>query len=347
MRYVGLDVHQRETRVATLDVETGEVSSRSVPTAELAAKLSEWSDELRIVLEAGGNSWFVAQQLLSCGWEVVVVHPATVRPRRATYRRAKTDRCDAEGLVRTFAGGQLEDAVVWLPGPWIADLRELTRAREQLVRQGTRLRVLIRQALLRWGETCPYDNLTGKRAAAWLDELAFRLRPAQRTTLQSLREALAAVALQIEGLSAEIEAYVREEPDVQRLCTLIGVGVQSAAVIVAEIGDIVRFATAAQLRSYSGLTPQVKQSGSRSFTGPLTKAGNPHLRRTMVLVAQHFARSQATRESSVRRWYAHWVYKHGPNPAKVALARRLLDVVYAMLRDQTAFDAARYAPAAA
>lgn len=346
MRYIGLDVHQRRTRVATLDTETGEVSSRSVPTVELRTYLATLADELRIVLEAGGNSWFVAQELLSCGWEVVVVHPATARPRLATYSRAKTDRCDAEALVQAFANGQLADAVVWVPGPWIADLRELTRTREQLVRQGTKLRVLIRQALLRWGETCPYRNLTGKGAQAWLDELASRLRPAWRLALQSLRRMLSAQVAEVAVLSAEIEAYVWEHPDIQRLCTLMGMGVQLAAVVVAEIGDIDRFATAAHLRSYSGLVPQVKQSGERSFTGPLTKAGNAHLRRAMVLVAQHFAQSQATRDLRVRRWYARLVYRHGPNPGKVALARRLLDIIFAMLRDETTFDAERHALAA-
>jgi len=346
MRYIGLDVHQRRTTVATLDDETGEVTSSSVPTVELTAYLSEPPDEQRIVLEAGGNSWFVAQELLSCGWEVVVVHPAKARPILATYGRAKTDRRDAEALVQAFARGQLDHAVIWLPGPWIADLRELTRTREQLVKQGTRTRVAIRQALQRWGETCPYANLMGKRAQAWLDDRQARWRPAQRQALGALRRTLAAQAAEIEGLSAGIEALVRDHPDVQRLRTVIGFGVQTAAVVVAEIGDIGRFATAAQLRSYSGLVPQVKQSGDRSFTGPLTKAGNAHLRRAMVLAAQHFAASRATRDLRLRRWFGRLVYAHGANPAKVALARRLLDIIFAMLRDQTTFDTQRYARAA-
>jgi len=346
MRYIGLDVHQRRTTVATLDDQTGEVASRSVPTVELTTHLSAQPGELRIVLEAGGNSWFVAQQLLSCGWEVVVVHPAYTRPILATYGRAKTDRRDAEALVQAFARGQLEKAVIWMPGPWIADLRELTRGREQLVKQGTKLQVAIRQALQRWGESCPHAKLPGKHAQAWLDDLEVRLRPAQRAVLASLRRALAAHTAESDALSAEIEAWVRDHPDVQRLRTLIGVGVQTAAVIVAEIGDIRRFETAAQLRSYSGLVPHVKQSGERSFTGPLTKAGNAHLRRVMVLAAQHFVQSHATRDLRVRRWYARLVYRHGPNPAKVALARRLLDILFAMLRDGTTFDAERYALAA-
>jgi len=346
MRYLGLDVHQRRTTVATLDDETGEVTSTLVPTVELTAYLSEQPDERRIVLEAGGNSWFVAQQLLSCGWEVVVVHPAKARPILATYGRAKTDRRDAEALVQAFRRGQLDHAVIWLPGAWIADLRELTRTREHLVKQGTRSRVAIRQALQRWGETCPYDDLRGKRAQAWLDDLEPRLRPAQRIVLGALRRTLATQAAEIERLSAEIEAWVRDEPDVQRLRTLIGVGVQTAAVVMAEIGDVRRFPSAAHLRSYSGLVPEVRQSGERSFTGPLTKAGNAHLRRAMVLAAQHFAASRATRDLRLRRWFGRLVYAHGANPAKVALARRLLDIIFALLRDQTTFDRERYALAA-
>jgi hypothetical protein len=68
-----------------------------------------------------------------------------------------------------------------------------------------------------------------------------------------------------------------------------------------------------------------------------------HQRRAMVPVAQHFAQSQATHDLRVRRWSARLVYRHGPNPGKVALARRLSDIVFAMLRDETSLDAERHA----
>jgi len=60
-----------------------------------------------------------------------------------------------------------------------------------------------------------------------------------------------------------------------------------------------------------------------------------------VLAAQHFSRVTATKNLSPRKWYYHLVYKHGPNVAKVALARRMLGIIFAMLRDGTEFDPTR------
>lgn len=348
MLYIGLDVHQRKTTVAWLDDETGELSVErsSVPTEALPEHLSALPDPKRIVLEAGSSAVFVARQLMACGWEVVVVHPGKSRPVIATYGRAKTDRADARGLVQAFAAGELDRAAIWVPGPWISDLRELTRARQRLVEQSTETRTAIRQALVRWGLPCPFRDLMGQNAQAWLEELSARLTLAQAQVLDAYRDTLTHLTDKIEALTAAIETMVRDHPDVQRLTSVIGIAVLSAAVIVAEIGDIHRFACAARLRSYSGLVPTVKQSGNRRFTGPLTKAGNRYLRRTMVLVAQHFACSRQTQNLRLRRWYARLVYRHGPNPAKVALARRLLDIIFAMLRDSSTFDAERYALAA-
>jgi len=106
--------------------------------------------------------------------------------------------------------------------------------------------------------------------------------------------------------------------------------------------SITRFETAQKLRGYSGLVPVVRQSGERRYTGPLKKRGNHRLRWALVMAAGHFAGSTKTRTLSLTGRYRHHVYKHGPNPAKVALARRLVDIIFAMLRDKTVFDSARY-----
>ena len=96
-----------------------------------------------------------------------------------------------------------------------------------------------------------------------------------------------------------------------------------------------------RLGSYSGLVPRVSQSGERRWTGPLTKRGNRFLRWAMVLAAQHFSRVKATKNLSPGKWYYHLAFQHGPNVAKVALARRMLDIIFAMLRDGTEFDPTR------
>jgi transposase len=135
---------------------------------------------------------------------------------------------------------------------------------------------------------------------------------------------------------------VEAHPNGRLLQSIPGIGPQLAATIAAEIGDIARFQTPADLRSYSGLVPSVRQSGERRYTGPLVKRGNRYLRWALVMSAQHFIGSRQTQSLSLMRRYRYQVHKHGPNPAKVAVARRLLNIIFAMLRDGSSFDPARY-----
>ena len=343
MMYVGLDVHKSKTTVACLDAETGELRRPySVPTGELPEHLSAMPGELRIVMEAGSSSFFVARQLRSCGLDARVVDAYKAHRVAESFRTSKTDKIDAEMLARRLADGCLAQAEVWVPDGETRELRELTRVREELTRLNVTLRNFIRTFLLREGQVCPYSDLTGKSAGEWLDALARTLPEALREVLARLRGVLEYLGVQIKELSAVIAGRVNEHPDGERLQTIPGVGPQTAAAIVAEVGDVERFESARKLRGYSGLVPLVKQSGDRSHTGPLVKRGNRHLRRAMVWAAQHFAQSSRTKDLGITRWYRRLVYKHGPNPAKVALGRRLLDIVFAMLRDGTAFDPRRH-----
>ena len=113
-------------------------------------------------------------------------------------------------------------------------------------------------------------------------------------------------------------------------------GVVLAGLIIGEIGQITRFSHARHLRSYAGLTPRICQSGARSQLGPLTP-GNRNLKYGLVMLAQHFAWSQHFDQTRLKRTYYRCLNRYGPNPAKVALARHLCDIIFAMLRDQTDF----------
>jgi transposase len=346
MRYIGLDVHQRLTTVVWLDSETGEMSEAyEVPTAELVDHLGSLAGaRKKAVLEAGTQSHFLARRLMTLGLEVQVVHPFRVRRLfEALYGLKKTDKIDARGLALALADGYLERAGVWVADPPTHELRALTRTRLQLVECNVRLRNSIRQLVEQEGEVCPYRDLTGRGATEWLDEFAEGQPEPIRLALEAQRATLAVMVAQIKELSREIAQLVKARAEVELLETIPGIGTETAAAIVAEIGDISRFETATALRGYSGLVPKVDQSAGKLRTGPLTKRGNRRLRRIMILAAQHFVQVKATRDLSLRKWHARQVFRHGPNPAKVAVARRLLNIIFALLRDQAAFDASRYA----
>ena len=146
-------------------------------------------------------------------------------------------------------------------------------------------------------------------------------------------------------LSRKIADLIAQLPLAQLLRTIPGVGVVLAATIAAEIGDIARFASAANLRSYARLAPTIFQSGERSTTGPLNKHGNRLLSWALIEAAAHFSRSQKTRGSRPSKHFLRVAMRRGPNPARVSLARHLAGIIFAMLRDATTFELARLMPA--
>ncbi len=204
------------------------------------------------------------------------------------------------------------------------------------------MRNRIRGLLRRQGLVCPYSDLLGEAASKWLGQVVESMPVRLSIILQGMRADLAAKAEQLQKVTEAIAAGAQTNALAALLQTVPGIGPLLALTIVAEIGDIRRFATAQKLRGYSGLVPIVRQSGERRYTGPLQKRGNHRLRWALVVAAGHFAGSTKTRELSLIARYRHHVYRHGPNPAKAALARRLTDIIFAMLCDKTVSDAQRY-----
>jgi transposase len=348
MRYVGCDVHLKNTKVAWLDDTTGEAPKPyNVPTAKLGAHLREMAatEELQIALETSTTGYFVARLLRSLQLDATVVDAFKAKRLLEALRQGKTDALDAAGLAWLLAKGALAGAAVWVPDERIIELRELVRGREAAKQGAVRIRNQIRKLLNRHGESCPYSSLTGRKGRLHLDEVQTRLPKGIATSLTTYRGRLDNEAGAAKTLSRQIADLVAQWPMVKLLRTIPGVGLILAATIAAEIGDIARFASAANLRSYARLAPTVFQSGERSTTGPLNKHGNRLLSWALIEAAAHFSRSQKTRGSRPSKHFLRVALRRGPNPARVSLARHLAGIVFAMLRDATTFELARLMPA--
>ena len=118
--------------------------------------------------------------------------------------------------------------------------------------------------------------------------------------------------------------------------TIPGVSLATGAQIVAEVGDVSRFRSAAALVSYAGLNSSVSQSGQfDSGGGPITKQGDPYLRRAVWLAAnrarQHDPALKAFYDKKRAEGKRHRV-------AVTAVARKLCHIVYAVMRDQVPYD---------
>jgi transposase len=341
MRHIGLDVHQTQTTLVWMDDAMGEISrARCLPTREVARHVRALGDDLRIVMESGLHSKFLARQLISCGLDVWVLDARKVAAQMPAYKTGKTDRLDARALAMMSFENAIAKLRVWVPDERTEELRGLTRTREKLVQQTTALRNEWRAQLAAFGCVCPATDVLSPKARHWLTTVWEALPAWGQFCLQRIRDSLHALREQIRLLDREIARHAARDRACQVVRSVGGCGDLLAVTIVAELGDVKRFANLRRACSYAGLTPTVHQSGERCYTGRITKRGNPHLRRALTLLAQHFAWHKDLGHLPVKRRYYRTLHKHGANAAKVALARGLLRIIVAMLRADQPFAAA-------
>ena len=128
--------------------------------------------------------------------------------------------------------------------------------------------------------------------------------------------------------------------NLERLKAVPGVGEIVALTAIAVFSDATRSPSANHAASYVGLVPQTYQSGDTSRQGHITRTGSPELR-AMLMQAAHRARRQS---SPLNPFLRNLTLRLGTRRAVTAVAHRLCRVLYAMLRDKTAFDASKLKP---
>lgn len=138
----------------------------------------------------------------------------------------------------------------------------------------------------------------------------------------------------LDRIAKHIKQYKDLSVSVRLLLSIKGVDLVSAATVVGEMGDPRRFEDADDVGAYFGLVPSVDRSGPTLVLGGITKNGSPHMRRILVQVAWVVARMGA---AHLRRWFKAVRKRRGEAKAAVALARKILVIAWAMLRDGVGF----------
>jgi transposase len=285
---VGLDVHATKIVAAVLDAETGELQWFGVggDVAEAAALCGGLPRPVRAAYEAGPTGYGLARELAVRGVECVVAAPSKIP--RAPGDRVKTDRRDAELLVRLLLAGKLHP--VRVPGPEEEALRDLVRAREAVRVDLMRCRHRLSKLLLRHGIRFDDGPAWTQRHRDWLATMQLGW-PAAQATLLDAQGAIDALAHRRDALEREIVALLPGSPwqdQVARLRCLRGIDTLTAVGLCAEIGDFERFAKAQQLMSYVGLVPSESTTGQQRRLGAITKTGSGHARRLLVEAAWHY-----------------------------------------------------------
>lgn len=291
VHYIGLDVHKESIAVA-IAVNKGELRRYGVIGGKLAdidklvKKLQGDGVELRFCYEAGPCGYVIYRHLAKRGLSCAVVAPSLI-PRKASDR-VKTDRRDALSLARLYRAGELTPIHV----PDLADeaVRDVVRLRLCAIKDQRRARQRLKMFLLRLGFVYPGKSSWTEAHRRYLAKLKMPT-PAQQIVFEEYQQAVATEAQRVERLTKVLLEQLdgwRWKSVAQALMCLRGIQALNAMTLLAELGDLSRFANPRQLMAYLGLVPSEDTSGPRRWQGSITKSGNEAARRALVEAAHQY-----------------------------------------------------------
>jgi transposase len=351
----GVDVH-RDLLVATILSDQTQQTKRFVNDANDINNLKSWLKETecnKAVMESTSIYWVPLYLALEeSGFNVTLANAYQVK----AIPGRKTDQSSSEWLAHLLRGGLIKPS--YIPERRVRELRELTRLRVKLVENRTafknRCQKVLNRVNIRLGSRLTdvfgkagTEILSGLMAGKTVETI---LEETENKWLKKRREEVKAVAKgglsesdifllkeftemiellneKIRRVDGRIELLVNER-EVAIVSSVPGVGKKSAAAIVAEIGNAGQFVDGSHLVSWAGLAPSVYQSAGVFVRGHITKKGSKWLRHVMVEVAHTAVR---VRDSRLRAFYLRLRAKKGEKIAVVAVARKMLCIIWHLL----------------
>jgi transposase len=338
--FVGVDLHKTTVTLVAVDAKGDVIAKLTIDTRGVD-KIADWlanlPDPICMAVEACPFvEWFI-DRFRHCVFQMEIADATELK--RLRGKRRKTDLRDAHDIAIRLADGRC-------PLGFIADdelmqLRKLGRHWRQLSHLLSRTKHAMRSLLHAANLAGPkvLDAASGHR---WFLAEQHLLKPVQQQMFEDFLNTLALVELQRERLRRQITFANRSEPFrtvTELLKTVPGIDEIWACIIAAEIGPFDRFPNADALEFWAGMTPDVKESAGRRQSGNITKAGSRTLRwalcKAAVTLCFSDAKQEATRQRLIKR-------TGGIKPkANVAMGRRLLRTLFAMVRDQKPYHNAR------
>ena len=329
---IGVDPHKLSATIEVVDGQekllgSGRFTTDQAGYAAMRAYAKTWPDRVWAVEGANGAGRPLAQRLLEAGEHVVDV-PAKLAARVRLFdtgHNRKTDARDAHSIA--IVAVRTDGLRVLKVDGELEALRMLTDRREALTRR--RVQIVNRlQALL--AELLPGQakkDITALQAKAMLA----RVRPrdiAGKTRRRIAAEELAdliAVEAKIKKATAELKAMVLARDS--RLMNLHGVGPVVAARVLADVGDVARFADRNRFASWTGTAPLDASSGEQN-RHRLSRAGNRRMNHMI-----HIAAMSQIRLDTDGRVYYRRKRAEGKKPLEAirCLKRRISDAIYRQL----------------
>jgi transposase len=316
-----LDVHRNTISFCVLkpgerEPWNGQIPNQPGRVRKLVQRIkAQARGSIRCCYEAGPCGYVLQRDLNAQDCECTVIAPSLTPLRPGDH--VKTDRRDARKLAELFRAGLLTE--VHPPSADEEAVRDLCRCRDDARVDLTRARHRLTHFLLRRGLVFGegQQRSWSQRHRTWLSSLVLE-RASERIVFEDYLLAVEQREAQREALDLELLAISQSEPWRERVGWLRcfrGIDTVSAMIFLSELHDVRRFPSAPALMAFLGLVPSEASSGDHHRRGGITRAGNQHVRRTLIEAAwNHRHKPQVSKDLAARRL--------GQPPAIIALADR-------------------------
>lgn len=332
-QHIGFDVHKKFVYGVIKDTDGNLIYHRKFTTEphDMDLFLAYVKKSISIIAIESCSCWqYVYDYLVDAGYNVVLAHPAGVSALKKL--RKHTDRNDAELLADLLRTNMLP--LSYAP-PWdIRVKRQITRHRHSLTNLQNKAMNRVHAILLRHGiKNLPYSDAFCKKGLIYLESLDLPM--CDRLELDDYIEIIRMFEKKRVSSSEYIEKLGSDDPHVRLIMTMPGMGYHNSTTFIGEVGDIRRFESKEKLASFVGVTPRVHQSGEKTKLGSITKQGNRNLRHVMIQAAN----VAVMHDKTLKKKYIMLAQKKGHQKAIVAIARKMVTLLYTMLKHNNKYHA--------
>lgn len=338
---LGIDLAKTVFHLVGLDEKGHEIMKKKVSRKDLSATIQN-IPPCRIAMEACGSASFWGRKFQTMGHTVILIPPQYVKP---FVRTNKNDWNDAHAI----AEASLRPSIPTVPikTEEAQDLQSLHRARQLVVEFRTATINHLRGILAEYGIVL---KVSAAKVEDELNRLVNdpddkRISPFLKETLRSMVTELVGLNEKREDFDRRIAQFAKTTPVCQRLLTVPGVGVLTATVLMAVVGDPFRFKNGRQFAAYIGLVPRQHSSGGKNVLLGISKRGDTYLRTLLIHGGRAVIRSVQNLVSGGQElrgrnaWIADLILRRGANRTAVAVANKNARILWVLLtKDEAVYD---------
>lgn len=291
---------------------------------------------VHVIMETCGTAHYWARTLVAMGHNVTLLPAQYIRP---YVRRNKTDANDALAIVEAARNQSIH--TVPIKSEYQQALQSLHRLREQWKHTRTARINALRGVLREFGVLVPM----GPKAAITTTRASLESLPVWlHVSVQDVLDELTDIQTRITSLEKQLKQMVKADPVIQQFMKINGIGLLSATAMRASVQSPAQFKNGRQLSAWLGITPREYSSGDKRYLGRITKKGDKYLRTLLI----HGARSVMARNKTrlrenekltgLQQWAIQLEQRVGHNKATVALANKMVRILWATWMHQREFD---------